>query len=158
MAKEGNNEGCKILAKQLVAMRKQKNRVYSANSKVITTMSYCFKSYLLYLLYLCCKQCCLKTAPNFECLLTEKVKTKDRKYWTEAIRKSIFSDREIKYFWGSKIMSYHMPETAINPAGNLYTNFWQFDKRGYIWFILICKFVFLGMLMRNSAGLLKVNW
>lgn len=37
MAKEGNNEGCKILAKQLVATRKQKNRIYSANSKVKQT-------------------------------------------------------------------------------------------------------------------------
>ncbi|KAF9797484.1 hypothetical protein SFRURICE_017055 [Spodoptera frugiperda] len=34
MAKEGNNEGCKILAKQLVQMRKQKARIYSANSKI----------------------------------------------------------------------------------------------------------------------------
>lgn len=34
MAKEGNNEGCKILAKQLVQLRAQKNRIYSANSKV----------------------------------------------------------------------------------------------------------------------------
>ncbi|XP_041978904.1 charged multivesicular body protein 2b [Aricia agestis] len=34
MAKEGNNEGCKILAKQLVQMRKQKTRIYAANSKI----------------------------------------------------------------------------------------------------------------------------
>ncbi|OWR41602.1 putative Charged multivesicular body protein 2B [Danaus plexippus plexippus] len=34
MAKEGNNEGCKILAKQLVQMRKQKTRMYAANSKI----------------------------------------------------------------------------------------------------------------------------
>ncbi|XP_013186830.1 charged multivesicular body protein 2b [Amyelois transitella] len=34
MAKEGNNEGCKILAKQLVQLRKQKNRIYAANSKI----------------------------------------------------------------------------------------------------------------------------
>ncbi|XP_026735280.1 charged multivesicular body protein 2b isoform X1 [Trichoplusia ni] len=34
MAKEGNNEGCKILAKQLVQLRKQKNRIYTANSKI----------------------------------------------------------------------------------------------------------------------------
>ncbi|XP_023934816.1 charged multivesicular body protein 2b [Bicyclus anynana] len=34
MAKEGNNEGCKMLAKQLVLMRKQKTRLYTANSKV----------------------------------------------------------------------------------------------------------------------------
>lgn len=34
MASQGNNDGCKILAKQLVQMRKQKNRLYSANSKV----------------------------------------------------------------------------------------------------------------------------
>ncbi|KAI5644344.1 snf7 domain-containing protein [Phthorimaea operculella] len=34
MAKEGNNEGCKILAKQLVQLRKQKTRIYSANSKI----------------------------------------------------------------------------------------------------------------------------
>ncbi|CAH2269289.1 jg15065 [Pararge aegeria aegeria] len=33
MAKEGNNEGCKMLAKQLVQMRKQKTRLYTANSK-----------------------------------------------------------------------------------------------------------------------------
>lgn len=34
MAKEGNNDGCKILAKQLVQLRKQKTRMYAANSKV----------------------------------------------------------------------------------------------------------------------------
>ncbi|XP_072949119.1 charged multivesicular body protein 2b [Epargyreus clarus] len=34
MAKEGNNEGCKILAKQLVQLRKQKTRIYTANSKI----------------------------------------------------------------------------------------------------------------------------
>lgn len=34
MASQGNNEGCKILAKQLVQLRKQKTRIYSANSKV----------------------------------------------------------------------------------------------------------------------------
>ncbi|GBP22348.1 Charged multivesicular body protein 2b [Eumeta japonica] len=34
MAKEGNNDGCKILAKQLVQLRKQKNRVHTANSKI----------------------------------------------------------------------------------------------------------------------------
>ncbi|XP_045773086.1 charged multivesicular body protein 2b-B [Maniola jurtina] len=34
MAKEGNNEGCKILAKQLVQMRNQKTRLYTANSKI----------------------------------------------------------------------------------------------------------------------------
>ncbi|CAG9786652.1 unnamed protein product [Diatraea saccharalis] len=34
MAKEGNNEGCKILAKQLVQLRKQKNRIFTANSKI----------------------------------------------------------------------------------------------------------------------------
>ncbi|XP_039753006.1 charged multivesicular body protein 2b-B [Pararge aegeria] len=34
MAKEGNNEGCKMLAKQLVQMRKQKTRLYTANSKI----------------------------------------------------------------------------------------------------------------------------
>ncbi|XP_028043052.1 charged multivesicular body protein 2b [Bombyx mandarina] len=34
MAKEGNNDGCKILAKQLVQLRKQKNRIYAANSKI----------------------------------------------------------------------------------------------------------------------------
>ncbi|KAL4707757.1 hypothetical protein ACJJTC_001703 [Scirpophaga incertulas] len=34
MAKEGNNDGCKILAKQLVQLRKQKNRIYTANSKI----------------------------------------------------------------------------------------------------------------------------
>ncbi|XP_063384088.1 charged multivesicular body protein 2b-B isoform X2 [Cydia fagiglandana] len=34
MAKEGNNEGCKILAKQLVQLRKQKTRIYAANSKI----------------------------------------------------------------------------------------------------------------------------
>lgn len=35
MAREGNNEGCKVLAKQLVMLRKQKARFYAANSKVI---------------------------------------------------------------------------------------------------------------------------
>ncbi|XP_047991548.1 charged multivesicular body protein 2b-B [Leguminivora glycinivorella] len=34
MAKEGNNEGCRILAKQLVQLRKQKTRLYAANSKI----------------------------------------------------------------------------------------------------------------------------
>ncbi|KAF9408545.1 hypothetical protein HW555_011813 [Spodoptera exigua] len=34
MAKEGNNDGCKILAKQLVQLRKQKARIYGANSKI----------------------------------------------------------------------------------------------------------------------------
>ncbi|CAF4881603.1 unnamed protein product [Pieris macdunnoughi] len=36
MAKEGNNAGCKILAKQLVQLRNQKTRIYSANSKIST--------------------------------------------------------------------------------------------------------------------------
>lgn len=34
LAKEGNKEGCMILAKQLIQMRKQKNRTFAANSKV----------------------------------------------------------------------------------------------------------------------------
>ncbi|VVC92180.1 unnamed protein product [Leptidea sinapis] len=34
MAKEGNNEGCKVLAKQLVQLRKQKTRMLTANSKI----------------------------------------------------------------------------------------------------------------------------
>nr|CAD7440496.1 unnamed protein product [Timema bartmani] len=34
MAKEGNREGCAILAKQLVQLRKQKTRTYAAGSKV----------------------------------------------------------------------------------------------------------------------------
>jgi len=34
LAREGNNEGCKILAKQLVQLRKQKTRTYAASSKV----------------------------------------------------------------------------------------------------------------------------
>lgn len=34
MAKEGNTEGCKLLAKQLVQLRKQKTRSYTAGSKV----------------------------------------------------------------------------------------------------------------------------
>ncbi|XP_066137522.1 charged multivesicular body protein 2b-B isoform X2 [Euwallacea fornicatus] len=34
LAKEGNNEGCRILAKQLVQLRKQKTRSYAASSKV----------------------------------------------------------------------------------------------------------------------------
>ncbi|XP_049949197.1 charged multivesicular body protein 2b [Schistocerca serialis cubense] len=34
MAREGNNEGCKLLAKQLIQLRKQKNRTYAANSKI----------------------------------------------------------------------------------------------------------------------------
>lgn len=37
MANAGNNEACKILAKQLVQLRKQKTRVFSANSKVCLT-------------------------------------------------------------------------------------------------------------------------
>ncbi|XP_076841498.1 charged multivesicular body protein 2Ba isoform X2 [Brachyhypopomus gauderio] len=38
MAKTGNREACKILAKQLVQVRKQKNRTYAVSSKV-TSMS-----------------------------------------------------------------------------------------------------------------------
>lgn len=34
LAKEGNHEGCKILAKQLIQLRKQKTRTYAASSKV----------------------------------------------------------------------------------------------------------------------------
>lgn len=34
MAKSGNREACKILAKQLVQVRKQKNRTYAVSSKV----------------------------------------------------------------------------------------------------------------------------
>jgi len=34
LAKEGNHEGCKILAKQLIELRKQKTRTYAASSKV----------------------------------------------------------------------------------------------------------------------------
>lgn len=34
LAKEGNNDGCRILAKQLVQLRKQKQRSYAAGSKV----------------------------------------------------------------------------------------------------------------------------
>lgn len=34
MAKSGNREACKILAKQLVQLRKQKNRTYAVSSKV----------------------------------------------------------------------------------------------------------------------------
>lgn len=34
LAKEGNAEGCKILAKQLLQLRKQKTRTYAASSKV----------------------------------------------------------------------------------------------------------------------------
>lgn len=33
-AREGNNEACKLLAKQLIAVRKQKNRTLTANSKI----------------------------------------------------------------------------------------------------------------------------
>lgn len=33
-AKEGNNDACKSLARQLVAVRKQKNRTLTANSKI----------------------------------------------------------------------------------------------------------------------------
>lgn len=38
MAKSGNREACKILAKQLVQLRKQKTRTYAVSSKV-TSMS-----------------------------------------------------------------------------------------------------------------------
>lgn len=38
MAKTGNKEACKVLAKQLVQLRKQKNRTYAVSSKV-TSMS-----------------------------------------------------------------------------------------------------------------------
>ncbi|CAH1154421.1 unnamed protein product [Phaedon cochleariae] len=34
LAKEGDTDGCKLLAKQLVQMRKQRQRTYAANSKV----------------------------------------------------------------------------------------------------------------------------
>ncbi|CAG9863857.1 unnamed protein product [Phyllotreta striolata] len=34
LAKQGDKEGCKILAKQLIALRKQKQRTYTANSKI----------------------------------------------------------------------------------------------------------------------------
>lgn len=33
-AKEGNKEACTLLAKQLIQVRKQKNRTYAANSKI----------------------------------------------------------------------------------------------------------------------------
>lgn len=33
-ANEGNRDGCTLLAKQLVQLRKQKNRTYAANSKI----------------------------------------------------------------------------------------------------------------------------
>lgn len=33
-AKEGNKEACTLLAKQLVQLRKQKNRTFAANSKI----------------------------------------------------------------------------------------------------------------------------
>lgn len=33
-AKEGNRDACTILAKQLIVLRKQKNRTYAANSKI----------------------------------------------------------------------------------------------------------------------------
>ena len=41
MAREGNNEGCKLLAKQLVMLRKQKTRFHAANSKVCPFVSFC---------------------------------------------------------------------------------------------------------------------
>ncbi|KAI4456804.1 charged multivesicular body protein [Holotrichia oblita] len=34
LAKEGNQDGCRILAKQLIQLRKQKTRAYQANSKI----------------------------------------------------------------------------------------------------------------------------
>lgn len=34
MAKQGDHDGCKILAKQLIQLRKQKTRTYAASSKV----------------------------------------------------------------------------------------------------------------------------
>lgn len=36
LAAQGNKEGCAVLAKQLIQMRKQKTRTYAANSKVHT--------------------------------------------------------------------------------------------------------------------------
>lgn len=33
-AKEGNKDACTLLAKQLIQVRKQKNRTYAANSKI----------------------------------------------------------------------------------------------------------------------------
>lgn len=33
-AKEGNKEACTLLAKQLIQVRKQKNRTFAANSKI----------------------------------------------------------------------------------------------------------------------------
>ncbi|KAF5285909.1 hypothetical protein FQA39_LY04370 [Lamprigera yunnana] len=35
LAQQGNNEGCKMLAKQLVQLRKQKQRTYAASGKVL---------------------------------------------------------------------------------------------------------------------------
>ena len=40
LAKEGNHEGCKILAKQLIQLRKQKTRTYAASSKVWEIVSH----------------------------------------------------------------------------------------------------------------------
>ncbi|XP_046667957.1 charged multivesicular body protein 2b [Homalodisca vitripennis] len=34
LAAQGNHDGCKMLAKQLIQMRKQRNRTYAANSKI----------------------------------------------------------------------------------------------------------------------------
>ncbi|KAB0794004.1 hypothetical protein PPYR_13624 [Photinus pyralis] len=34
LAQQGNNEGCKLLAKQLVQLRKQKERTYTATSRI----------------------------------------------------------------------------------------------------------------------------
>ncbi|KAK4874711.1 hypothetical protein RN001_014071 [Aquatica leii] len=36
LAQQGNNEGCKMLAKQLVQLRKQKQRTYTASGKVLS--------------------------------------------------------------------------------------------------------------------------
>lgn len=48
MAKEGDKEGCKILAKQLVQLRNQKTRLYSANSKVGIFMTYVKDNLIIY--------------------------------------------------------------------------------------------------------------
>ncbi|KFW82179.1 Charged multivesicular body protein 2b, partial [Manacus vitellinus] len=39
MAKTGNKEACKVLAKQLVQLRKQKNRTYAVSSKVTSILT-----------------------------------------------------------------------------------------------------------------------
>lgn len=46
-AQQGNKEACRILAKQLIEIRKQKTRTYAMNSKVFCSTDF-FKTYVYF--------------------------------------------------------------------------------------------------------------